>query len=102
MMNEDKTYSVEELTKMLTEANEKIQSQENEITSLNAKLDTVNTSLVRSDEQIKSLQKANMELYLKIPCNQSDKKEKGDDPVSSRKRNFKSDKEAFDDILRRM
>ena len=84
-MNEDKTYSVEELTKMLTEANEKIQSQENEITSLNAKLDNVNTSLVRSDEQIKSLQKANMELYLKIPCNQTEEKEKGVDPKVSRK-----------------
>ena len=101
-MNEDKTYSVEELTKLLTEANEKIQSQENEITSLNAKLDTVNTSLVRSDEQIKSLQKANMELYLKIPCNQTEEKEKGVDSGISRKRNFKSNKEAFDDILRRM
>ena len=90
-MNEDKTYSVEELTKLLTEANEKIQSQENEITSLNAKLDTVNTSLVRSDEQIKSLQKANMELYLKIPCNQTEEKEKGDGPASRKARRESTD-----------
>ena len=101
-MNEDKTYSVSELTKTLTEANEKIQNQENTIISLNAKLGEANTKMSEDSEQIKKLQQANLELYLKIPCNQSDKKEKGDDPVSSRKRNFKSDKEAFDDILRRM
>lgn len=101
-MDENKTYSVSELTKMLTEANEKIQNQENTIISLNTKLGEANTKMSEDSEQIKKLQQANLELYLKIPCNQSDKKEKGDDPVSSRKK-FKSDnKEAFDDIIRRM
>ena len=100
-MDENK-YSVEELTKMLTEANERIQSQENQITSLNTQIDSLNTSLVRRDEDVKKLQKANLELYLKIPCNQTEEKVKGDDPVSSRKK-FKSDnKEAFDDIIRRL
>lgn len=100
-MDETK-YSVGELTKMLTEANEKIQNQENTIISLNAKLGEANTKMSEDSEQIKKLQQANLELYLKIPCNQTEEKVKGDDPVSSRKK-FKSDnKEAFDDIIRRL
>ena len=100
-MDENK-YSVEELTKMLTEANERIQNQENELISLNAKLGEANTKMSEDSEQIKKLQQANLELYLKIPCNQTENKVKGDDPVSSRKK-FKSDnKEAFDDIIRRL
>ena len=100
-MDENK-YSVEELTKMLTEANERIQNQENELISLNAKLGEANTKMSEDSEQIKKLQQANLELYLKIPCNQTEEKVKGDDPVSSRKK-FKSDnKEAFDDIIRRL
>lgn len=100
-MDENK-YSVEELTKMLTEANERIQSQENTIISLNTQIDSLNTNLVRRDEDVKKLQEANMHLYLKIPANQTENKVKGDDPVSSRKK-FKSDnKEAFDDIIRRL
>ena len=100
-MDETK-YSVGELTKMLTEANEKIQNQENTIISLNAKLGEANTKMSEDSEQIKKLQQANLELYLKIPANQTENKVKGDDPVSSRKK-FKSDnKEAFDDIIRRL
>ena len=83
-MDENK-LSIEELTAKLTEANERIQSQENEITSLNAKLDSVNTSLVRSEEHVKQLQKANLDLYMRVPVNQTENKEKGDDPKVSRK-----------------
>ena len=101
-MNEDKTYSVEELTKLLTEANERIQSQENTITSLNTQIDSLNTRLSDESEHVKQLQKANLDLYMRVPVNKSEKQEKGDDSRISRKRNFKSDKEAFDDILRRM
>ena len=100
-MDENK-ISVEELTKMLTDANERIQAQENKITSLNTQIDSLNTRLSDESEHVKKLQKANLELYMRVPANQTENKVKGDDPVSSRKK-FKSDnKEAFDDIIRRL
>ena len=84
-MNEDKTYSVEELTKMLTEANERIQSQETTITSLNTQIDSLNTRLSDECEHVKQLQKANLDLYMRVPVNQTEEKAKGVDPKVSRK-----------------
>ena len=83
MMDENK-LSIEELTAKLTEANERIQAQENEIISLNAKLDSVNTKLFDESEHVKQLQKANLDLYMRVPVNQEQtaNKVKGVDPAS--------------------
>ena len=85
IMDDKENYSVEELTKMLTEANERIRSQENKITSLNTQIDSLNTRLSDEAEHVKKLQKANLELYMRVPVNQTENKEKGDDPKVSRK-----------------
>ena len=104
-MDENK-LSIEELTAKLTEANERIQAQENQITSLNTQIDSLNTRLSDESEHVKQLQKANLDLYMRVPVNQEPEnkvnKVKGDDPVSSRKKIKSDNKEAFDDIIRRM
>ena len=89
-MDENK-LSIEELTAKLTEANERIQAQENEIISLNAKLDSVNTKLFDESEHVKQLQKANLDLYMRVPVNQTEDKAKGVDPTSR-----KTQREAVD------
>ena len=83
-MDENK-LSIEELTAKLTEANERIQAQENQITCLNTKIDSLNSKLSDESEHVKQLQKANLDLYMRVPVNQTDNKEKGDDPKVSRK-----------------
>ena len=83
-MDENK-LSIEELTSKLTEANERIQAQENEITCLNTKIDSLNSKLFDESEHVKQLQKANLDLYMRVPVNQTENKEKGDDPKVSRK-----------------
>ena len=83
-MNEQ-NYSVEELTKMLTDANERIQAQENEITCLKTKIDSLDSKLSDESEHVKKLQKANLELYMRVPVNQTEDRTKGDDPKVSRK-----------------
>ena len=82
-MNEQ-NYSVEELTKMLTDANERIQAQENQITSLNTQIDSLNTRLSDESEHVKQLQKANLDLYMRVPVNQeqTENKVKGVGPTS--------------------
>ena len=85
IMDDKENYSVEELTKMLTDANERIQAQENEITCLKTKIDSLDSKLSDESEHVKKLQKANLELYMRVPVNQTEDKVKGDDPKVSRK-----------------
>ena len=81
-MDENK-LSIEELTAKLTEANERIQAQENQITSLNTQIDSLNTRLSDESEHVKQLQKANLDLYMRVPVNQEpENKVKGVDPAS--------------------
>lgn len=81
-MDENK-LSIEELTAKLTEANERIQAQENQITSLNTQIDSLNTRLSDESEHVKQLQKANLDLYMRVPVNQEPEiKAKGVDPAS--------------------
>lgn len=81
-MDENK-LSIEELTSKLTEANERIQSQENEITCLNTKIDSLNSKLFDESEHVKQLQKANLDLYMRVPVNQEpENKVKGVDSAS--------------------
>ena len=82
-MDENK-LSIEELTAKLTEANERIQAQENQITSLNTQIDSLNTRLSDESEHVKQLQKANLDLYMRVPVNQEEtaNKEKGVGPTS--------------------
>ena len=101
---DENNLSIEELTAKLTEANERIQAQENQITCLNTKIDSLNSKLSDESEHVKQLQKANLDLYMRVPVNQeqTENKVKGDDPVSSRKKVHKANQATFDDIIRRL
>ena len=94
----------EEYLAKITELNEQLSQKENMITSLNNQLADAKLAASDYEKRIDSLQKANLDLFLKVPCNNQnetdEKPTKGSDPKSRTRRG--SDNVNWSDLVNRI